>query len=112
MTQAQAGKGGVIQSSQFKPKDSFQKFAADVFGGDTELFKQVHPLDRDEVRVQFSRMVAEEPRASDLRVMPLHMTEKFRTGGTPEFVQQVKVRASGRIYWVGFALTAQMAKAA
>lgn len=101
-----------MTQAQIKPKDSFQKFAADVFGVDTELFKQVHPLDRDEVRVQFARMVAEESRAIDLRVMPLHMTEKFRAGGTPEFVRQVKVRAGGRIYWVGFGLVVAMAKAA
>lgn len=87
----------------FKPKDSFQKFAADVFGDEGDLFRQVHPLDRDEVRVQFARMVAEEPRAVGLRVMPLSMSEKFRLGGRPEFVAQVKAKAN-RIYWVGFNL--------
>jgi hypothetical protein len=86
-----------------KPKDSFQKFADDVFGGDNpELFKHVHPQDRDEVRVQFSRMIAEHGNAHDLRVLPLHMSEKFRVGGRPSFSAQVKVGTLGRIYWVGF----------
>jgi hypothetical protein len=93
----------VKQFPSAKPKDSFQKFADDVFGGDhPELFKHVHPQDRDEVRVQFARMVAESPNVSNLRVLPLHMSEKFRAGGRPDFSAQVKVGTLGRIYWVGF----------
>jgi hypothetical protein len=99
--------------------DSHQKFANDVFAryGTDETFKHVHPHDRDEVRVQFSRLVAEAPgEVLALRVFPLHMTDKFhqaRVEGPNGFVGQWQVKAgSGRIYWAGLTYAAQAQKAA
>lgn len=86
------------------PLDSHQMFANDVFKGQDDVFRHVHPGDRDEIRVQFARMVAEAKSPAGVRVYPLHMTDTFRSsrarGGRP-FAAQLK-GATGRIYWAGF----------
>ena len=100
----------MIRPTHIKPLDSFQKFAADVFKNETDLFKNVISQDRDEVRVRFARIIAENTGAVDLRVVPLHMTDRFRFGVMPEFVSQIKAPASGRVYWAGYSLAkAQLA---
>ena len=85
--------------------DSHQMFANDVFDGQDELFKHVFPVDRDEVRCQFARMVAEAAAPANLLVCPLHMTDKFRAAqsasGGGFSASQIKTK-SNRIYWVGF----------
>jgi len=86
------------------PLDSHQLFANDVFKGQDDVFRHVHPGDRDEVRVQFARMVAEAKSPAGVRVYPLHMTDTFRAArvhGGRSFAAQVK-GATGRIYWCGF----------
>lgn len=91
-------------AAQMDGLDSHQRFANDVFFGQDEVFKHVHPQDRDDVRVQFSRMVAEAKRPKGVRVFPLHMAVSFRAGMTTAgkaFAAQVKA-GTGRIYWVGF----------
>lgn len=86
-----------------KPLDSYQKFTNDVFASHSdELFVSVHPVDRDDVKVQFARLVAEASPVSDIRVFPLHMTDKFRENRSGKyFSTQIKGR-EGRIYWAGF----------
>lgn len=88
------------------PIDSHQKFANDIFREREDLFKNVFPQDRDQVRCQFARLVAEAGEVNGLRVFPLHLTPQFqavRQVSTGEaFTTQIKVKATGRIYWVGF----------
>jgi hypothetical protein len=86
--------------------DSYQKFANDVFVGSEDVFKHVNPQDKDDVRVQFARMIAEADQPSNLRVFPLHMIDKY---GVAKFAvegnaydTQVKAQRTGRVYWVGF----------
>ena len=90
-------------SAQRVPLDSHQKFANDVFAGNDEAFRHVNPADRDEVRCLFARLVAEAGRPANVRVMPLHMTEKFRATESGGFYStQIRATGSGRVYLAGF----------
>ncbi len=98
--------------SQHKPLDSYQKLAADVFRNHGEVFKHVFGGDKDEIRCNFARFVAEADRPQNLQVFPLHASDQFKEAFENQpyqaFSLQLKAK-SGRIYCVGFNFGAPIA---
>ncbi len=104
------------RNSAPKRLDSFQKFANDVFGEEAhDLLKHVLPTDRDQIKCDFARFVAEAVKPRNLFILPLHMlTNSKDVKNVPgsSFVAQLKARHSGKIYVVGFDYGESLAKAA
>ncbi len=105
------------RNSAPKRLDSFQKFANDVFGelDEVDLLKHVLPTDRDQIKCDFARFVAEADKPRNLFILPLHMlTNSKDAKNVPGsfFAAQLKARHSGKIYVVGFDYGESLAKAA
>ncbi len=89
-------------------KDSYQKFADDMFGEVnniyTSIFSRVQPQDLDEVRVAFAVKVSHLEYADNFRIYPLAEKEAFYKqadrGCCGSWNGQTKC-LSGNIYWVG-----------
>lgn len=89
-------------------KDSYQKFADDVFGVENNhinsVFKFVKQEDIDEVRVLFAINIAHMTCPDNFRIHPLQQKEAFYSqankGCCGSWNSQIKC-LSGNIYWIG-----------
>lgn len=94
-----------------KEKDSYQKFAEDMFGpiekiaqNEKSAFHRVKKQDLDEVVVAFAVKVAHLEYADNFRVYPLYQEKEFKQqadrGCCGSWDTQYKC-LSGNIYWMG-----------
>lgn len=88
-------------------KDSYQKFADDMWGQASQnhkLFAQVKVEDLDEVRCMFAVQVAHLQYADNFRIYALEQSKRFyeqaSKGCCGSWDSQYKC-LSGNIYWVG-----------
>jgi hypothetical protein len=94
-----------------KEKDSYQKFAEDMFGSIEEIlqnkesiFSRVKEQDLDEIVTAFSVNVAHLDYADNFRIYPLNQRKEFKeqadSGCCGSWNSQYKC-LSGNIYWIG-----------
>lgn len=94
-----------------KEKDSYQKFAEDMFGtieeiskNDNSIFHRVNKQDLDEIVVAFSVNVAHLEYADNFRIYPAHQEKEYmkqkNKGCCGSWNTQYKC-LSGNIYFLG-----------